>query len=154
MEQNIYKEPKADLSIGEEAEGKSVKAIILAVLFDIVGTLIWGLLLGIGFAVVLVSGGASETEVTAAIAAAGPFSAIKILGSVGGLMISFFAARLCARISKQKYKRDVTIFGVIMLTFSIVMGFSSYSVMENIVLAILTIGTIAAGAYSWAKNHI
>ena len=153
MNSDIYSQPNSDLENGKIIKGKSVKAIVIASIIDIFGTTIYGAIIGVVATIYLTYQGQSFEEIQKYYEQASIFSLLKLSGVLGGLIISIVGGYVCARISINKIKRDAIILSIIIACFSFIVGVGGISVLENTILAIITVGAIILGAYLGARKH-
>jgi len=100
------------------------------------------------------SQGASETDIRAYFESPDIYSLVGMSGVIGGLLISFFAGQLCAKLSKTNINRDAGILCVLSVTVGILMSLDSYNILEDIALTLLTVVAVYLGANTWKKRNI
>ena len=129
----------------------SIKAICYGLLIDIGGSLVLSILLGMIYGVVLIKQGVPADQITERMSVIDHWSLLGIVGTIVGVAISFFAGYVCASKSITNINRDAAILGAISATFGAVIGSSSYSLIEIVVLSVATVGAVICGAMLWRK---
>src|ERR1035437_3274995 len=147
MAENIYQSRAADLCIEETKRGSPIKAVLISAAVDIVGTLVGGTILGIGYGAILAANGISSDEIIKAGKNIELYSAISILGMAFWSIISFYAGYLCAKIANHMEYKIVAITGAISVLFGLLLGSSRYSAIENIFFSMLTLLCVYLGAW-------
>ena len=130
-------------------EGSVTKGVIWGSIVDVVGTTIFGLIFGIGYATILASQGLSEQKIIESLAQVDMFSIYNLIATSVGLLISFYAGYLCAKKSGEGIKKSITILCFVSCFFGIAVGVTVFSLSELVVLSVLTIGAIMFGANRW-----
>lgn len=152
MENEVYKAPDSELEVPQTRAGSVTTGVIWGSVIDIGGTTIFGIAYGIGYAIILASKGLSEQEITESFMHIDFFSVFSLVGSFIGCLISFYAGYLCAKKSGYGIKKSTTILCFVSCVFGIAVGASAYSLVENVVLAVLTIAAIVLGSNRWAAK--
>ncbi len=154
MDENIYKAPKANLTNDRQRKGSPVKAVLVASAVDVAGTLIIGLILAIGYGMVLSSNGYSPAQIAEKMENLDPFSIFSVLGMVCGFAVTIYAGYLCAKIVNHAEFKIVTIYGVLMIFFGLLTGSGAvFSPGINIILNLLSLlGAYLGGWYYVSKK--
>jgi hypothetical protein len=152
MNEDIYNPPLADIDIDIDSKGSPVKAIIVATLVDIVGTIIAAIAFNIAYSIVLASRGLTAEEIAANIQNADTFSFYAMAGYVFGSMMTILAGYLCARIANYSEYKFVGIYCAIVILFGTVMGWNSLSTAEQFLLPVLSIVSAFFGAWLHVRS--
>ncbi|VAW63424.1 hypothetical protein MNBD_GAMMA09-808 [hydrothermal vent metagenome] len=152
MTGNIYQTPESDVSLNEAYKGSPLKAILIGSSVDIFGTLIFGVLYGVGYAVFLAANGMSAEEIGARFVNIDTYSFFSMLGMVIGLLISVFAGYLCAKSVNYNEYKTVSVVAVIAVIFGLLISASEYSLIENIVFNTLTFLSLYLGAWLHVRS--
>lgn len=152
MENNNYSPPKSNINTKTEFKGSPLKAVIVATSIDIIGSMTFGVIYAFIYAIVLSSEGVPPEQIEKAITNIDTYSIHSIIGTIIGLSISLCAGYICARTVNYKEYKVVTVYAVIILTFSLFIGASKYSLIEYIILNSLSLMFIYSGAWLYVKN--
>ncbi len=152
MDTNVYSPPKSDITVSNSEPGSIAKAVIISSLIDIVGSVTSGLILVTLYGVYLASHGASQKDIENAFANLNPYSALGIIGSTLGALISVYAGYKCAKICNNKSYKATSITAATGVAFGLLVGSSAYSISENIVLSALTIVSIFLGSWLFQRK--
>ncbi len=154
MSEDIYQTPQSDLTTTAPQKSAPVKAIVIATIIDIVGTMVLGMVIGIAYSAILTSSGMPFEEIVRTLEneTGNILSIMSIIGVVTGGMVTGSAGYICAKIANSSEYKVVSIFGAITVTFGALMGMAYYSVAENIVLGMITLGCAYGGAWLYVRN--
>lgn len=150
---DIYQSPESQLN-KEPPKGNIVKGVVFGSLVDIIGTIVFSVIYGLLYAMHLASQGLSNNEIDEAFAALSLYHPVTLIGLVAGLYISFCAGHMCAKKAGtvQSGKKAASILCVVSCAFGMLLGGGTYSLAENIVLLLLTVVAIQAGAMKHLKD--
>jgi hypothetical protein len=151
MNQDDDKPPRAGAG-GERRRGSLLRAVLTGAAIEIGGTLGVGIVLGIGYGLLLGAQGYSEEAMKEALAHPDPFSAFGILGFVLGSLVSVFAGYACAAIAYRPDYRPVWILASISVTLGLLLGSDAYSASTSVLLSALTIGCVLFGGWLNQKD--
>jgi uncharacterized membrane protein len=153
MTQNPYQTPTVDVSRPPVAGGSPVKAVIVGVVVDIVGTIIISLIGSMAFGLYLVLGqGFSPERLENYLAGISPLSPFTIVLTILGLLMSALAGYICARIVRRDEYRYAAIVGLLSALLSILMSFGYYSFWLSVFSALTTLGAALAGAGLFVRS--
>lgn len=142
---NQYKTPESNLHVESEKKGSSVKAVVVAVCMDILGSVVIGIVVTLVFSMVWLSGGVTELELAEKISTAELLSPFGLTTILLGMLLSVFASFLCAKISRHNIVRDVSIACGISVLISVLTGMAAYGIMKNVILTLLNIASYFVG---------
>lgn len=145
-------EVEKTIKLSHLKEGSVTKGVIWGTIVDVGGTILFGLIFGIGYAIIQASQGVSEQEIAESVMQVEMFSIYNLIGITIGLLISFYAGYLCAKKSGAGIKKSTAILCLISCFFGIVAGATVYSVGELVALSVLTIGVIIFGSNRWVAK--
>lgn len=144
---NPYSPPSTKIENVEVAKGSPIKAVVVALLVDIGGSILAGGLLTAIYAFDLVNSGTQEDELMEAISNLPPDSWVYIVGIAIGCLFSVLGGYLCARIAKRsEYKFGHVVSGI-SVTFGLIVGIETYSPLMNFALALATWASVMAGVH-------
>lgn len=152
MEDNIYQPPKADLTTAEPAKGSPIKAVFIATLVDIGGTLTISFIILMSYIFVQNSKGISTQQAMHYLEQMDLYAPVSLLGMALGLALTLYAGYLCAKIAQRSVYRVVAVFSIIIIMFSIMMTISYYSVLEHILLNLLALLSAYLGAWWYVRT--
>lgn len=153
MPTNPYSPPNAELADQPAPAGSPIKAVLIGLAIDIGGSTALSIVLAIVHAMELSSSGMSATEVGRALGDIPHDSWIFFAGLIGGGVLSALGGYECARISRRRDYKLGWILGGISSVFGVVMAFDQFSLPVNLLLGILTLGTVLLGTrLAIAKN--
>jgi hypothetical protein len=153
MEPNIYSPPQSDVSVKNAEPGSIRRAVTIAVLIDIGGTILISFALMVLYGIYLGLNGVTPQEISTAISEISPWSALGIVATVIGCLISVYSGYKCSEIANQNSYKATIMTACIGVTFGVLIGASSYSVGETIFLSALTAGSIFGGSWLFQSKH-
>jgi hypothetical protein len=128
-------------------------AVIAGVLIDLLGTIIFAVLVGFALGFYLLSQGVAESELEAVLTARITQVPWNIILIALGTAISVMAGYVTAKIAKHGVYTCAGIVGCISGGFGYSTGLDEYSVPLNISLALLTIVAAVFGAFLWLRKN-
>lgn len=136
-----------------EQKGKPVKAVIVSVLIDIIGTIVLAFVAVLGYAGYLVKTGGDANQLAAVLFQLDYQSPVMwALLALAGL-ISCYAGYYCAKTSRVNIYRNVAISAVIVTCITAFLNAGTVSTAHSFGLSIVTILSYFVGAYLWnGKN--
>ena len=149
MDNNIYKAPKSKLgSDVTRKKGSPVKAVLVAIVVDIVGTMVYVALLGLAYGIYVAELGLSVQEMKTSLAnqLLGP------LAMIGGSLISVYCGYLCAKIANHEEYRYAGMVGIFMVVFGFVFTGGDISNIRHIAENLLTLVCVMGGAWWYVKH--
>ena len=152
MNTDMYDPPKSNVSIKENLKSQPIKAIILASLFDIVGTYVFYGLYDAAYVILLVNKGLSGQEAYESLQSLDFFSINSLSGMFIGTVISFIGGYMCARIANKNEYLVVLLLAIIVIASGYIEGFESYSLIQNISLGLATFISMYLGAWIYVRR--
>jgi len=152
MEDNIYQPPKAHLTTAEPAKAAPIKAVFIASLVDIGGTLTISFIISISYIFIQNSNGISMEQAIQSLEQMDLYAPLSLLGLALGLAITIYAGYLCAKIAQRSVYRVVAVFCIIIMVFSIILTTPYYSVLEHILLNLLSLLSAYLGAWLYVRT--
>ena len=147
MTENVYKTPESNVNVKAKKEPRPVKAIIITVLIDIVGTIIVTLIAGIAYGVILAMQGTPPEEIKQLSENMDSLGIFSITASTLGLIVSVIAGYACARISVQNVYRNALIAGIIISVISLLLSPDIDNILLTVLLYMLSFGALFFGAW-------
>ena len=152
MGNNIYQSPSSNLSVNDTYKGSPVKAVLISSSVDIIGSMILGVIYAIAYGVYLAANGATAEQIDSQLTNIETFSIAALIPMLVGFSISIYAGYLCAKIANHNEFKIASIFAAIVVIFSVLVGWSSNSIIENIGLNILNLACIFTGVWLHVKK--
>ena len=144
--------PTSEAETRSSKKGSPVKAIIIGLLVDIIGSTVLVIILGIVYSMVLASQGLTPEEIEYRLTNLDPYSAFSIICMFFGGLMTVIAGYLCARIVNYSEYTYAFILGFISAMIGFTAGESYYSTLDNLFLVLLTLGCALFGAWLYVKN--
>lgn len=146
---NEFRETSSESEIESKnlKKGSPTKAIAMGLMIDIGGSLISALILAMAYSILLASKGLSPEEIEYQLVNSDPYSTFSIVTMVVGGCMTVLGGYVCARIVNYSEYKFAFIFGFISAAFGYIASESHYSTLDNIALAILTLGCALLGAW-------
>ncbi len=150
---NPFSPPNSKIVMVDKTQPRPVKAVIVGVLIDIGGSLAAGIVVAIAFSVVLASRGLSVEQIEQELTNIDSGSAVGLLSSLLGGVISLCAGYVCARIAGIREYRTGTILAAASSCFGLVMGSGYYSTVEQLALGALTVASVMLGVHMGTRRN-
>ncbi len=144
--QSPYAPPASDVAINEIRFGSPWKGVVLGVLTDMGGTLLFGALLGVAYGIFMASHGVAPQEITRTMTEQNSALVMGFSYAFGALF-SLLGGYVCARIVRRNEMRWALVTGVISAGLgSLLFGSDDGPGMEVLGDA-LTLGAVAIGGW-------
>lgn len=153
MQENIYDAPQSNLEKPREDTGSVAKGVIWGTVIDILGSIIFSILISVCYGVFLVVRGLNAKQAADSMTRFDPFSPIGLWTISIGALISCLAGYVCAKKSGDGAVKSTIILSCISGGFTLLMGIAAYSLSQTIVLTLLTIAAIFLGAKMWELRN-
>lgn len=156
MDDEIYSPPSSGGSASpyvsrrkrKQEEGSLYNGVILGLIIDIVGSLVFSFASGIIYGVYLSSTGMRGRRLERYLEKLSIFSPFNMFLIIAGLIISFIAGYVCAKRAGSDSKAAILFLCIIMTIFGGIMSFfGTFSLTQNIILLILSIVAIIVGGW-------
>ena len=145
MQSNPYSPPKAGLSDPPKPPKSPLRSVLLGLVIDVGGSLLLGIVLGIGRATAFLVSGMSESEIIESLRHPPAYSLISILGTLGGAALSVVGGFVCARVSRRSDYRLGFILAGLSATSGLLLSYGSHSLPVNLLLTLLTVASVLLG---------
>jgi hypothetical protein len=132
--------------------GSMFKAVLFGAGTDIGGTMLIGILLGIGYHVVMASQGQSDEEIQRAMENIDPLSTFSLISSIPGLFMSALGGFVCARTANVNSYSAVGIVSGISVCFGTLLGAGDYDWPVLLLLNLLSLMAIFAGGWWFIRK--
>ena len=152
MDNSVYQTPESEIKNKHDRQGSPVKAVVVATLVDIGGTMIFGILYVMAYWYYLESSGFSAEQIEKALAFDDLTSTISLIGIVGGGLISLYSGYLCAKIVNYDEFRVVTYYACVMIVFNFLLTEEDTSITQDIILNVITLMCIYVGAWLYVRK--
>lgn len=139
----------------EKRKGSPIKAIVVGLIVDIIGSSIFGILIGIIYSAFLLNKGLAIEEIEKILNSAGGLNTIfGLIGNIGGLLITMLAGYICARIVNYNEYKIVGILGILssLITYIFALTMNIYTNSELILLSVLVLLCSLSGAFIFIKT--
>ena len=152
MDNDNFKPPQAELGDPPRKPGSLVRALLTGAAIEIGGTLVLGIVLGIGYGLLLGAQGYGEEEMKQILTHPDPFSAFGIVGSLLGGAVSVFAGYACAAIAHRRSYVPVALLASISVCLGLLLGGDAYPWHWDVLLSLLTIACVLFGGWLNQKD--
>jgi magnesium-transporting ATPase (P-type) len=152
MDEDVYRTPQSDLTTLDERRGSAVKAILVATVVDVTATIVVGVVITMVYGVMLAVNGASQEVITSKLSDLDLTSNVSLAILLSGSLFTIFAGFLCAKLVNHSEYKIVTIFAIILTILGLAMGLAYYSIVENVILALITLGCVYFGAWLYVSK--
>lgn len=154
MSRDPYTTPGTDIRVPDSGPPRPVRGVLLAFIFDIVGTIIAVNVLSIIYATMLAGQGLSQTEIEQVILSDDMYTPYSLITTLVGLSFSYFSGLLCIRVSRgNTLKYAYWLVGLNVL-IGVIVSFSTTEIGLMLVLTILGAIAIVLGAkYALMKQR-
>ena len=155
MDSDPYATPEAKVTATAVVEGppRPVRGILLALVFDVVGTNVAATILTILFGAILAARGTDIVEVNAILLSENLLSKWNLFLMCIGIGFSYFSGKICIRVSRAKNY----LYPVILVGIGTLLGFvllpSIYGIGTEIALFAMSAGFVLLGAGNELKNR-
>jgi uncharacterized membrane protein AbrB (regulator of aidB expression) len=147
VEENIYKTPQSDVETFDAVKGSPTKAIVIATLVDVVGTVVVGIVIGVIYSAILAADGLQAEEIAKRLENVAPLSLYSLIGIASGCVITTYAGYLCAKKVNYSEYKVVSIYIIISVAFGFLLGGSTYPAVGMLILSLLTVLCAYTGAW-------
>lgn len=154
MSNNINPPSNLDTTWSTSEIGLAVKAIVIASLAKILGGLVLGAIIAFIYVIYQIDNGMSQSEIDSIAKNIDLLSTFGIVCSSVGFILSFYAGYLCAAISETNIYRNSAVVFLISICFTLFVGADSFVLIEDLVLAVISLVGIFLGAYTFKKKLV
>jgi hypothetical protein len=152
MDNDNFKPPQAELGDPPRKPGSLLRAVLTGAAIEIGGTLVLGIVLGIGYGLLLGAQGYGEEEMKQILSHPDPLSTFGVLGSLLGGAVSVFAGYACAAIAHRPSYVPVAMLATISVCLGLLLGGDGYPWHWTVLLSLLTIGCVLFGGWLNQKD--
>lgn len=153
MENNVYEPPKAYDQQHSKPKGSFFRGLLWGIAIDIGGTACVWVVYVFLYAFYSAYNGVGEAEIVQELSHLDPYSSGAIVATLTGLVLSFFGGYICAKKSGSGAPNSVYALCAISSALCFYLGEGSYSIVESLLFAIITGGTIVSGGKLWLKKN-
>lgn len=132
-------------------KGSPVLAVILGLLVDLGGTLVFGFIIAIGYGIVLAVQGLSYDQVSSGISTMNENPTGMIVLTAMGSSFSMLGGYVCARIVNYSEYKFAMVTATISAIYGGSIGWSSHAAGTHIALLFLSIGCVLLGAHIYVR---
>ncbi len=132
---------------------RPVRGIVLAFVFDIVGTIIAVSILSIFYAWVLANQGLGQSEIEQAISSENLYTPYGLITTLVGLGFSYYSGHICIRISRGNTLYYPYVLAGLNIVFGLIISFSVADIGSMLVLTALGAGAVVLGAKQALRNY-
>jgi hypothetical protein len=152
MDQNRYQPPRARIDPRNREPGSISKAVAMGALIDIGGTTLGGILITIGYSLILGMQGSSNAEIERALTQFDRWSMYGLLLTTMGLAMSMLGGYQCAVIANRNAYLAPGILSLISVTFGAFVSAGGVALPELLLLSALTVAAILGGASFYIRK--
>lgn len=152
MSENPYQTPGADLSQPVNTTGSPVKAVVVGVSIDILGTLIISFIGSIIFGVMLLWQDLTPEQIETYLLQLTPTSVFSIVLMVLGTLMSVLAGYVAARIVNYMEYKTALMVGVISSLIGILLSFGYSSPWLSLFSVLSTVIAVLIGAWLFVRG--
>jgi hypothetical protein len=152
MDQNRYQPPRARIDSRNREPGSIPKAVTVGAIIDIGGTMLGGIVIALGYSMLLGIQGHSNTEIERALTEFDRWSVFGLLLTAMGLVMSLFGGYQCAAIANRNAYLAPGILSLISVTFGAFMSAGEVALPELLMMSALTVASILGGASFYIRK--
>ena len=156
MDENIYKPPESDLGSDRKkkttATWSPLKAIIIALVVDYVGTMIFAIVITFIYSAVLAASSVPPEEITRIIQGGDLYSTYSLLTIGAGCLVSVYAGYLCAKKVKHSQYRVVAVYCAVLTLLGVIISGSSLQPGDLFILSLITVACVFLGAWLYMRK--
>lgn len=147
MDSNPYNAPQGEIRADAETrKGSPVKAVLLGLVVDIVGTVVTTSLLAVAYMVLQARAGMTPEQLGQQMAALSPLSGFGLFLTAVGTGFSVLGGYVCARIVKADELRTAGWMAAGSVLFGLLSGSDKYTAGIHALLAVVGFAAILGGA--------
>ena len=145
MGEDRFRPPSSHVEDPRRGKGSAVKGVVLGLLADLGGTMLFGIVVSIAYGIALTAAGRSAEEVGSFLAQpeGDPLLSAILIG--GGVLSSVLGGFVCERIARQGTYKLAVVLSALSLAAGFAMGMPAYSWAMQALLIFLTVGSIFLG---------
>lgn len=156
MDEDIYKPPESDIGSGKKkkttATWSPVKAIVIALVVDYVGTMIFAIIITFVYSAVLAASGVPPEEITGTIQNGDLYSTYSLLTIGAGCLVSAYAGYLCAKKVKHSQYRVVAVYCAVLTLLGVIISGSAIQPGDLFLLSLITAVSVFLGAWLYMRK--
>ena len=143
---NRYAPPTANVSDSQLAPGSAIKAVLAGLAVDLIGTMLGGIAIGIGYAFLAGATGQSVKALHAASAQAATIgSPVNVLSLIVGSIFSVLGGYVCERLARRRSLRVGWVLGGIEVVLGLLLTGHDDPILQMAALSMLTLGCVLLG---------
>ncbi|MGQ0801166.1 MAG: hypothetical protein ACT4NL_13800 [Pseudomarimonas sp.] len=127
------------------APGSSAKAVLFGLGADIGGTLVFSIVIGIGYGIYVVGTGKTDTEIEQAFSDLPSHTWLSVIGLLVGVGFSVLGGYVCARISRRSDYQLGFVLGTLSAISGLLLSDPSHSPSYMVGLTVLTLAAVLLG---------
>ncbi|MES9993151.1 MAG: hypothetical protein ABW098_14440 [Candidatus Thiodiazotropha sp.] len=152
MDEDVYRTPKSELTSKEHSRGSAVRAVLIATAVDVMATVFVGIVISIVYGMILATNGDSLEMITMKLSNMELTSKVSLVAITSGCLITTYAGYLCAKLVNHSEYRVVAVLAGVVIIFGFAMGFSYYSLRDNLILSLLSLFCVYLGAWLYVSK--
>jgi len=146
MQQDPYTPPETDTRVPPEGQLRPIRGIVLALVFDIVGTVVAVNIAAFFYVVFLVKQGVSQSEIEQIFSSGDLYTVYGFITVLIGLAFSYYSGRICIRVSRGTTLRYAYILAGLGTVLGLAVSFSTPAIGEMLALTALAAVAVVIGA--------
>jgi hypothetical protein len=145
MGEDRFKPPSARVEDRPRGRGSAVKGVVLGLLADVGGTMVFGVVVSVVWGVVLAAAGRSGDEIQASFAGADDDPLLSTIFIAGGVLCSVLGGYVCERVARWGNYRVGAVLAALSLVVGFAIGAPARSAAMTLLMVFLTIGSVLLG---------
>lgn len=153
MSSDPYKTPDSDVTQNEPFSPRPVRGIIIGLLVDLGGTIITSLIILLIYGIILgITGGGAEA-IERLTTNYDPYSPIGIVISIFGLLMSYIAGYVCAKVSRAQNLTYPSILATIVFIVGTITVWNTVNILLLLIMGLAGIAVTLLGARKYLKKR-
>ena len=153
MDHNPYTPPSAKVEVADARRGSAVKAVILGMLADLVGSMVAGALAMAAYGAYLGATGSTPDEAATTMDGMNYDSPLGIALTIVGCLFSVLGGYVCARVARHAEYRLGAIMSAISAVLVVLSASDDARPIVTAVFCVATLASIMAGAHLGAAKN-
>jgi hypothetical protein len=145
MSEDRFKPPSARVQDPGRGKGSTVKGVIAGLVVDLVSTMLFGVVVSVGWGIALGAAGRSQQEIEAALTSADADPVMSASFLAVGVLCSVLGGYVCERIARRGDYKAGAILAALSAALGLAMGAAGTSVPMLALLLFLTVGSVLLG---------
>jgi hypothetical protein len=145
MTEDRFKPPSAYVDDPRRGKGSPIKGVLLGLVVDVGGTMLFGIAVSIAWGFALAAAGHSAQEIKALFANPDGDPVLPTVLIGGGVLCSVLGGYVCERIARQANYRLGLVLSTLSVLVGVALGSTAASATMFVLLTVLTVGSVLLG---------